>query len=82
MYFKIKMTAMVGFANIHGADNDYINVDTIQYPIAHHEWAAIEQGKNGIFHITQRAAEAVYTPEGKSQKREIMDYYISIGFNK
>lgn len=32
---------------------------------------------NGASYITQRGAEAVYSPEGKKQVREIIDYYIT-----
>lgn len=31
---------------------------------------------NGTAYITQRAAEAIYTPEGKKQVKEIIDYYM------
>lgn len=31
---------------------------------------------NGTSYISQRAAEAIYTPEGKSQTRAIIDYYM------
>lgn len=31
---------------------------------------------NGTSYISQRAAEAIYTPEGKSQTRVIIDYYM------
>jgi len=31
---------------------------------------------NGISYISQRAAEAVYTPEGKAQTRQTVDYYM------
>ncbi|MBQ9668068.1 MAG: LL-diaminopimelate aminotransferase [Prevotella sp.] len=31
---------------------------------------------NGTSYISQRAAEAVYTPEGKAQTRETIDYYM------
>ena len=31
---------------------------------------------NGTSYITQRAAEAIYTPEGKAQVRETIDYYL------
>lgn len=31
---------------------------------------------NGTSYITQRAAEAIYTPEGKKQVRENIDYYM------
>ena len=31
---------------------------------------------NGTSYISQRAAEAIYTPEGKRQVREIIDYYM------
>ncbi|WP_085536168.1 LL-diaminopimelate aminotransferase [Massilibacteroides vaginae] len=32
---------------------------------------------NGASYITQRGAEAVYSPEGKKQVREIIDYYMT-----
>lgn len=32
---------------------------------------------NGTSYITQRAAEAIYTPEGKKQVKEIIDYYMT-----
>ncbi|KAA6347760.1 LL-diaminopimelate aminotransferase [termite gut metagenome] len=32
---------------------------------------------NGTSYITQRAAEAVYSPEGKKQVREIINYYMT-----
>jgi LL-diaminopimelate aminotransferase len=32
---------------------------------------------NGTSYITQRGAEAVYSPEGKAQVREIIDYYMT-----
>ena len=31
---------------------------------------------NGTSYITQRGAEAIYTPEGKKQVRKIIDYYM------
>lgn len=31
---------------------------------------------NGTSYITQRAAEAVYSPEGKKQVRAVIDYYM------
>ncbi len=31
---------------------------------------------NGTSYISQRAAEAIYTPEGKAQVREVIDYYM------
>ena len=31
---------------------------------------------NGTSYISQRAAEAIYTPEGKQQTREVIDYYM------
>ncbi len=31
---------------------------------------------NGTSYISQRAAEAIYTPEGKKQTREVVDYYM------
>ncbi|MGI5907434.1 MAG: LL-diaminopimelate aminotransferase [Christensenellales bacterium] len=31
---------------------------------------------NGVSYVTQRAAEAVYTPEGKAQVKERIDYYL------
>ncbi len=31
---------------------------------------------NGVSYVTQRAAEAVYTPEGKAQVKERVDYYL------
>ena len=31
---------------------------------------------NGTSYITQRAAEAIYTPEGKAQVRATIDYYL------
>ena len=31
---------------------------------------------NGVSYVSQRAAEAVYTPEGKRQVREAIDYYM------
>ncbi|BEG98726.1 LL-diaminopimelate aminotransferase [Bacteroides sedimenti] len=32
---------------------------------------------NGTSYITQRAAEAIYTPEGKEQVKEIINYYMT-----
>ncbi|MCF0190322.1 MAG: LL-diaminopimelate aminotransferase [Marinilabiliaceae bacterium] len=32
---------------------------------------------NGTSYITQRAAEAIYTPEGKRQVREVINYYMT-----
>ena len=32
---------------------------------------------NGTSYVTQRGAEAIYTPEGKSQVRETIDYYLN-----
>ena len=32
---------------------------------------------NGTSYITQRAAEAIYTPEGKEQIKEIINYYMT-----
>ena len=32
---------------------------------------------NGTSYITQRAAEAIYTPEGKQQVKENIDYYMT-----
>lgn len=32
---------------------------------------------NGVSYPVQRAAEAVYSPEGKAQVRELVDYYLS-----
>ena len=32
---------------------------------------------NGTSYITQRGAEAVYSPEGKVQVREVIDYYMA-----
>lgn len=31
---------------------------------------------NGVSYITQRAAEAIYTPQGQAEIREIIDYYM------
>jgi len=31
---------------------------------------------NGTSYLSQRAAEAIYTPEGKAQIREVIDYYM------
>lgn len=31
---------------------------------------------NGTSYISQRAAEAIYTPEGKAQVKEVIDYYM------
>lgn len=39
-------------------------------------WARRQATKfNGVSYITQRAAEAIYTPEGKKQIKEILSYY-------
>ena len=32
---------------------------------------------NGTSYISQRAAEAIYTPEGKAQTREVINYYMT-----
>ncbi len=32
---------------------------------------------NGTSYISQRAAEAIYTPEGKKQVKEVIDYYMA-----
>lgn len=32
---------------------------------------------NGTSYISQRAAEAIYTPEGKEQVKEVIDYYMT-----
>ncbi len=32
---------------------------------------------NGTSYISQRAAEAIYTPEGKAQTREVINYYMA-----
>ena len=32
---------------------------------------------NGTAYIVQRAAEAIYTPEGREQVREVIDYYMT-----
>lgn len=37
-------------------------------------WLTIRQ--NGVSYITQRGAEAIYSPEGKAQTRKIIDYYM------
>jgi LL-diaminopimelate aminotransferase len=31
---------------------------------------------NGVSYVTQRAAEALYTPEGKAQVRQLIDHYM------
>lgn len=39
-------------------------------------WARRQATKfNGVSYITQRAAEAVYSDEGKKQIKEIIEYY-------
>ena len=40
-------------------------------------WSRRQSTKfNGTSYISQRAAEAIYTPEGKAQVREVIDYYM------
>ena len=46
---KDKMTSAIKFTKMHGAGNDYIYVDTTQYPISHPEelaraWSAPHTG--------------------------------------
>ena len=42
-----------------------------------HIWDRRQSTKfNGTSYISQRAAEAIYTPEGKQQVRETIDYYM------
>ena len=42
----------------------------------HSMWAKRQECRfNGVSYITQRGAEAVYTPEGRRQTREAIDYY-------
>ena len=42
---SIKMTTKIKFTKMHGAGNDYIYVDTSQYPIADPAKKAIEWSK-------------------------------------
>lgn len=42
-----------------------------------HIWERRQSTKfNGTSYISQRAAEAIYTPEGKKQVKEVIDYYM------
>ncbi len=41
-------------------------------------WARRQGTKfNGVSYVTQKAAEAIYTPEGKKQVREVINYYLN-----
>ena len=43
-----------------------------------HLWDRRQSTKfNGTSYISQRAAEAIYTPEGKQQIKEVIDYYMT-----
>jgi len=43
-----------------------------------HYWERRQCTKfNGTSYISQKAAEAIYTPEGKQQTKEIIDYYMT-----
>lgn len=43
----------------------------------HRLWDRRQSTKfNGASYISQRAAEAIYTPEGKRQTREVIEYYL------
>ena len=43
-----------------------------------HLWDRRQSTKfNGTSYISQRAAEAIYTPEGKQQVKEVIDYYMT-----
>ncbi|MBR6716268.1 MAG: LL-diaminopimelate aminotransferase [Prevotella sp.] len=43
-----------------------------------HLWDRRQSTKfNGTSYVSQRAAEAIYTPEGKKQVKETIDYYMS-----
>jgi LL-diaminopimelate aminotransferase len=52
--------------------------DAANKPVALHPlWLRRQTTKfNGVSYPVQRAAEAVYTPEGQSQCRELCDYYL------
>jgi len=44
----------------------------------HHLWLRRQSTKfNGASYVIQRAASALYTPEGRSQVRETIDYYMT-----
>ncbi|MBD5226089.1 MAG: LL-diaminopimelate aminotransferase [Bacteroidales bacterium] len=43
----------------------------------HHLWNRRQCTKfNGASYVSQRGAAAIYTPEGKAQTREVVDYYL------
>lgn len=49
---------------------------TERYPL-NPMWLRRQSTKfNGTSYISQRAAEAIYTPEGKQQVKEVIDYYM------
>ena len=54
-----------------------ITIDGSQRVELNHIWDRRQSTKfNGTSYISQRAAEAIYTPEGKQQIRETIDYYM------
>ncbi len=53
---QIKMTTKIKFAKMHGAGNDYIYVDTTQYPIA----APERKQSNGASSIQELGVTDLY----------------------
>lgn len=54
-----------------------ITIDGSRRVGLNHIWDRRQSTKfNGTSYISQRAAEAIYTPEGKQQVRETIDYYM------
>ena len=54
-----------------------ITIDGSQRVELNHIWDRRQSTKfNGTSYISQRAAEAIYTPEGKQQVKETIDYYM------
>lgn len=54
-----------------------ITIDGSQRVELNHIWDRRQSTKfNGTSYISQRAAEAIYSPEGKQQIRETIDYYM------
>jgi len=52
-------------------------IDGTQRVELNHLWDRRQSTKfNGTSYISQRAAEAIYTPEGKAQTKAVIDYYM------
>jgi LL-diaminopimelate aminotransferase len=54
-----------------------VTLDGTQRIELNHLWDRRQSTKfNGTSYISQRAAEAIYTPEGKAQTKAVIDYYM------